>query len=194
MGNTPCKIGLLGGSFNPAHEGHVYISEKALEILGLDEVWWLVSPQNPLKSPEGMAPFAERFEGAERLVADFPAIKVSDVESRLGTQYTYDTLKTLTRGQPERAFVWLMGADNLAQISQWHNWKEIFELVPVAVFNRETSEADPMACEAAQHFASGKIDTQLHMLAQKKPPAWCFVNISPHSASSTAIRKNYKKL
>lgn len=193
MVDIPKKTGLLGGSFNPAHEGHVYISKKALEILELDEVWWLVSPQNPLKPVEDMAPFEVRMEGAKRLLADHPAIVVSDIEARFGTQYTFDTLKKLIQKQPQGHFVWLMGADNLAQVSKWHNWRGIFELVPVAVFNRGGQGVDLMASEAAQYFAFCKVEKELHTLIEKKPPAWCFVDIPAHPASSTKIRKKYKK-
>src|SRR5262245_19769275 len=131
------RIGLLGGSFNPAHEGHRDISLAALAYLDLDEVWWVVSPQNPLKSEKGMASFAERMAGAQAM-AHHPRIKVTDIEKWLGTRYTADTMRTLVTRFPSYRFVWLMGADNLAQIASWRDWTRIFHLVPIAVFDRPT--------------------------------------------------------
>ncbi|MBT4905881.1 MAG: nicotinate-nicotinamide nucleotide adenylyltransferase, partial [Rhodospirillaceae bacterium] len=127
------RIGLLGGSFNPAHDGHRHISQLALARLGLDEVWWLVSPQNPLKSEAGMAPFESRLESADRIACD-RRIRVSALEAELGTRYTADTLKALQNRYPAARFVWLMGADNLVQISRWRAWTQIFKTIPIAVF------------------------------------------------------------
>ena len=129
------RVGLLGGSFNPAHEGHLHISRLALDHLGLDELWWLVSPRNPMKPARGMASFDERLAGARTVAAD-PRIAVSGIERRLGTRYTADTLRALGARFPRIAFVWVMGADNLAQISRWKDWTAIFEAVPIAVFDR----------------------------------------------------------
>src|SRR5262249_36585895 len=117
----PRVIGLLGGSFNPAHAGHRHISEMALKRLGLDEVWWLVSPQNPRRRGGGMAPFAERRAGG-RAAPPHPRIHVTGLEADLGTTYTAETLRRLTRRFPRDRFIWLMGADNLAQIHQWKDW------------------------------------------------------------------------
>ena len=129
------RIGILGGSFNPAHDGHRHISLEALKRLRLDEVWWLVSPQNPLKPQEGMAPFEDRIEKAKS-VADHPRIRVTDIEKGFATTYTAETLARLCRRFPNQRFVWLMGADNLSQISRWNRWTRIFHTVPVAVFDR----------------------------------------------------------
>ena len=118
---TPQRIGLLGGSFNPAHDGHVHISQCALKRLQLDQVWWLVTPQNPLKPSEGMAPFQERLETARSFVSD-PRITVSDFEYRIGSRYTIDALDSLFRNYPGVRFVWLMGADNLLEAHRWHRW------------------------------------------------------------------------
>jgi nicotinate (nicotinamide) nucleotide adenylyltransferase len=131
------RIGLLGGSFNPAHDGHLHISEAALAQLQLDEVWWLVSPQNPLKASKGMASLPARLAEA-KTVARRPDIHVTDIEARLGTQYTIDTLSSLQRYCPRTRFVWLMGADNLEQMPKWRAWTAIFEAAPVAVFARST--------------------------------------------------------
>jgi nicotinate-nucleotide adenylyltransferase len=129
------RIGLLGGSFNPAHDGHLHISETALTRLRLDEVWWMVSPQNPLKSSTGMASLETRLRDA-RSTAQRRNIHVTDIEFRLGTQYTVDTIRALRLRCPTTRFVWLMGADNLEQMPKWRAWTKVFEMVPVAVFAR----------------------------------------------------------
>ena len=129
------RTGLLGGSFNPAHQGHRRISVQAARALGLDEVWWLVSPGNPLKPEEGMAPLPARFASARRAARGLP-IRVTAIERELGTRYTVDTLRGLRRRFPERRFVWLMGADNLAQFHRWRDWRKIAATVPIAVVER----------------------------------------------------------
>jgi nicotinate-nucleotide adenylyltransferase len=187
------KIGLLGGSFNPGHDGHVYISEKAIEILGLDEVWWLVSPQNPLKSSEDLASFEQRLKEAQKLTTSHPHILVSDLELRLNTHYTVDTLRALKQLHPDIAFVWLMGADNLLQIHQWREWQTIFHLVPVAVFDRNGCVSNWEKSEAAEQFLSFRKTNNFKQLATSSAPAWAFLPIEKHSASSTAIRKKRQK-
>ena len=127
--------GLLGGSFNPGHRGHLNVSLEALRKLGLDEVWWLVSPGNPLKDQKGMAPFEARFVSASRVARRGP-IKVTAIERELDTRYTIDTLRALVRRYPRRRFLWLMGADNLAQFHRWRDWRKIAALVPIAVAGR----------------------------------------------------------
>jgi len=129
-------IGLLGGSFNPAHEGHLHITLHALKKLHLDEVWWLVSPQNPLKSPSGMASFEQRMQSALMVVGGRPKIRVLDIEKRLHIRYTHEAIAALKKRFPGTRFVWMMGADNLAQFHRWQRWDEILELVPVIVFDR----------------------------------------------------------
>jgi nicotinate-nucleotide adenylyltransferase len=182
------RVGLLGGSFNPAHEGHRQISLTALNRLGLDEVWWLVSPQNPLKSADGMAPFAERLASA-RAVARDPRIRVTDIEARLGTRYTADTLEKLTRRFPGHAFVWLMGADNLLQIHKWRDWQRIFHLLPVAVLARPTYSLRALAAPAAQRFLRSRWPERLgRRLVQAEPPAWILIHGPLNPASATAIR------
>ncbi|MEE8333614.1 MAG: nicotinic acid mononucleotide adenylyltransferase, partial [Alphaproteobacteria bacterium] len=123
------RVGLLGGSFNPAHEGHLHVSRLAIARLGLDAVWWLVSPQNPLKGEDGMAPRATRMAGARRAARD-PRIFVSDIEARTGTRYTADILRLMINAFPRRRFVWLMGADNMVQLPLWRDWRAIPHLVP----------------------------------------------------------------
>ncbi len=129
------RVGLLGGSFNPAHDGHLHVSREALKRLRLDEIWWLVSPQNPLKPVAGMASLADRLVGARNVAGMGAHIRVTDLEARLGTRYTADTLAALRRRFPRTRFVWLMGADNLRQISRWDRWERIFALAPIAVFD-----------------------------------------------------------
>ncbi len=187
--SPPRRVGLLGGSFNPAHEGHRHISLEALKRLRLDEVWWLVSPQNPLKPAAEMASFARRFAGA-RAVAKSPRIKVLDLEARLGTRYTIDTVTAIRRLFPRTRFVWLMGADNLKQIRHWRRWREIFRRVPIAVLDRPTYSPAALNDLAAQSFTCFRVSPgAARRLADMKPPAWTFLTIKldPHSAS--AIRQ-----
>lgn len=129
------RIGLLGGSFNPAHEGHLYVSDVALKRLGLDYVWWLVTPQNPLKSTDGMESLHDRVRGA-RAVARHPRIVVMDIEHDFRTHYSFDTLRALQRRFPLVKFTWLMGSDNLAIFRRWHRWAEFAQLLPIAVIQR----------------------------------------------------------
>ena len=182
------RVGLLGGSFNPAHGGHLHISLEALKRLDLDEVWWLVSPQNPLKSANGMAPLAERLATA-RDVARHPRIKVTDIEARLGTTFTADTLAALRRLFPKTRFVWLMGADNLLQIPRWERWENIFRLVPIAVFARPSYSLRSLSGLAARRFARRRVPPQrARKLAETDPPAWVFLPIRLDARSATDIR------
>lgn len=181
-------VGLLGGSFNPAHEGHLHISREALKRLKLDQVWWMVSPQNPLKSTAGMAGFEQRI-GSARAMARDPRIRVTDVERRLGTTQTALTLERLSRAVPGVRFVWLMGADNLLQIHRWYRWHKIFMSVPLAVFARPTYDSKALAGLAATRFARAQVPERLATtLAYRAPPAWVFMAIRRHAASATAIR------
>ncbi len=184
------KVGLLGGSFNPAHAGHRHISLMALRRFGLDQVWWLVSPQNPLKPSAGMAPLAERLAGARRAAAH-PRIRVTDLESRLRTRYTADTLAALKRRHPGHRFLWLMGADNLIQIPDWKRWENIFRTVPVAVFNRPNYGNRALAGRAATRFRHYRVGQQAYRrLVERAPPAWVFLWDTRHPASATAIRSS----
>ncbi len=181
------RVGLLGGSFNPAHEGHLHVSLEALKRLRLDRVWWLVSPQNPLKPRAGMAPFADRFASAVAM-ARHPRIRVLDLERRFGTTYTIDLLRRLTRWHDHR-FVLLMGADNLAQLPRWRHWEEILARVPVAVVVRHPYARVALAGPAAQRLAGARLDAgRASELVERRPPAWVYLKVRPHPASSTAIR------
>ena len=182
------KIGLLGGSFNPAHEGHLEISQGALARLGLDEVWWLVSPQNPLKPSAGMAPLEARLAGARRL-AKHPRIRPTDIERVLGTHYTADTLRALRTRFSRTSFLWLMGGDNLVQLTYWKDWESIFKLVVVAVFDRPTYALRARGGKAARRFADHRLgESKAKALACSSPPAWVFLHQRLNPASATSIR------
>ena len=182
------RIGILGGSFNPAHDGHRHISLEALKRLRLDEVWWLVSPQNPLKPQEGMAPFEDRIEKAKS-VADHPRIRVTDIEKGFGTTYTAETLARLSRRFPTQRFVWLMGADNLSQISRWSRWTRIFHTVPVAVFDRPPYSLTALHGTVARRFSRSRVaERRARSLPRMAPPAWVFLHTVRHSATASAIR------
>lgn len=186
------KIGLLGGSFNPAHEGHLEISLAALDVLKLDQIWWLVSPGNPLKSANDMADFDERFASAQKMATD-PRIKVSDVEKTLGTVYTIDTLQQLKMSLQKDHFVWLMGADNLIQFHEWKDWKKIASTVPFAIFNRPSYSRKSLKSVAAKALENARIPLdQANTLYSLKPPAWIFYELSDNPLSSTEIRSNIK--
>ncbi|HVJ51131.1 MAG TPA: nicotinate-nucleotide adenylyltransferase [Aliidongia sp.] len=183
----------MGGSFNPAHRGHRHISLLALRRLALDEVWWLVSPQNPLKPVQGMAPFAERVTAAAE-IASHPRIRIADIEARLGTRYTADTLAALRQRFPATRFVWLMGADNLRQIQRWERWTRIFELAPIAVFARPAYSLGALGGLAAHRFGRSRIDPHMaRRLAAMPPPAWVFFATRLDPLSATAIRSQRRR-
>jgi nicotinate-nucleotide adenylyltransferase len=177
---------VLGGSFNPAHAGHLHISEAALRRLRLDQVWWLVSPQNPLKPANDMAGQSRRIEGAEAVARD-PRIRVTGMERLWGTRFTADSLKMLRRRFPASRFLWLMGADNLQQIPRWDRWTSIFRSVAVAVFDRSPYSRGALAGQAARRFSRWRIAGP-GRLATCNPPAWTYMHIKRHPASATAIR------
>jgi len=184
------RVGLLGGSFNPAHAGHLHISTLALESLALDQVWWLVSPQNPLKSTHGMAPLATRVAQAKSVAKADPRIIVSDAEARLGTRYTVDTLGALRAKHDDCAFVWIIGADNLRQMHRWRGWRTIFRMVPIAVFPRVPYSLRALGGRAARRFDAARIpENRAAKLAELKPPAWVFLRAPAHAESATRIRK-----
>ncbi|MCG6882739.1 MAG: nicotinate-nucleotide adenylyltransferase [Silicimonas sp.] len=191
QGFPPAKpgmcIGLLGGSFDPAHEGHVHITREALKRFGLDEVWWLVSPGNPMKT-RGPAPMSDRMARA-RAVMRHPRVCVTDLEARLGTRFTYETLTRIMELYPGVRFVWLMGADNLAEFHRWENWRGIMGAVPVAVMARPGERISARMSPAAQVFRHAKLKAREAMrIASSEPPAWVFVNVPMNDLSSTEIR------
>lgn len=180
---------MLGGSFNPAHKGHRGLSLFALEQLALDEVWWLVSPQNPLKPVDGMAPLSARLAGA-RSMAAHPQIHVTDIEARLGTRFTVDTLEQLAESYPAARFVWLMGADNLAQVDKWHRWRDLFDLAAVAVIDRPGHTEAALSSPASAALAEFRYTGPLDQLAQQPLPAWAFVTGFRDPTSATALRQS----
>ncbi|MFT6556673.1 nicotinate (nicotinamide) nucleotide adenylyltransferase [Sneathiella sp.] len=186
------KIGLLGGSFNPAHEGHLYISETALRTLDLDEVWWLVSPQNPLKSAEDMGRADDRIQSALK-IARGRRIKISTIEFDLRETYTANTIQALQERHPFHHFVWLMGADNLIQIPKWYHWREIFDLVPIAVFDRPGYTQKALSGKAATLYAKRRVfpagfNRPIINFATGPTPRWTFISHTKHKLSSTQIR------
>ncbi|WP_119167154.1 nicotinate-nucleotide adenylyltransferase [Algihabitans albus] len=182
------RIGLLGGSFNPAHVGHLHISQQALKRLQLDEVWWLVSPQNPLKSQAGMARLGDRLAQAKQL-ARHPRLRITALERLLPGTLTADTLRALVHWFPGTRFAWLMGADNLGQIDRWAAWQEIFHTVGVAVLDRPAYSFTPVAGKAARRFVRARIpERSAGRLVLASPPAWTFLHIPKSALSATALR------
>ena len=181
------KVGLLGGSFDPAHLGHVAITQHALRRFGLDEIWWLFSPGNPLKS-NGPAPMSDRIQVANALI-QHPRVLMSDVEARIGTRYTAQTLRHLVSAHRDIQFVWLMGADNLIQFDQWKDWHWIIENVPLGILARPKSRLAPLSAKAAKIYASSRIPQRAsHRLADGPTPRWCYVNMPLNHLSSTQLR------
>lgn len=182
-------VGLLGGSFNPAHGGHRRISQFARDALGLGEVWWLVSPGNPLKPKAEMAPLAARVASARSQARRAP-IRVSAIERELGTRYTIDTLHKLVRRWPKRRFVWLMGSDNLAQFIRWKNWRGIARLMPIAVIARPGYDGAALASPAMAWLRRfRKPAASLTNRAGWSSPALVYLRFDPDSRSATAIRR-----
>jgi len=183
------RVGLLGGSFNPAHDGHRHISEAALRALRLHQVWWLVSPQNPLKSRRDMAPLDRRLDHAAA-VADHPRIRPLAIERTLGSRYTVDTLRLMRRRYPHYRFVWLMGADNLVEFPAWRGWTRIFNTVPIAVFDRPSYSHKALVGQAARRFKACRLkEREAPLLADQSPPAWVFLHVRRHQASATQLRR-----
>jgi nicotinate-nucleotide adenylyltransferase len=183
------RIGLLGGSFNPAHEGHRFASLAALRRLKLDRLWWLVSPQNPLKGRADMAPLAQRLAGAA-LRARHPRIEVTDIERDLGTRFTVDTVARLRRRYPRARFVWLAGADILLEMHRWRRWRRLLSLVRIAVFDRPGYSYRAKVCAAAQAMRFGRRRESAAASLWRQPvPAWVFLHGRRHSASATALRR-----
>jgi nicotinate-nucleotide adenylyltransferase len=181
--------GLLGGSFNPAHGGHRDISLFAIEALGLDELWWLVSPGNPLKPKKDMAPLPARLASAQNR-ARRSRIRATTIEREMGTRYTVDTLKKLVRRYPKRRFIWIMGSDNVTQFTQWRRWREIARLMPIAVIARPGYDSDAIAGPAMAWLRRFVRRTdQRHHWTMWSTPALVFLRFRPDPRSATAIRQ-----
>ncbi len=182
------RIGLLGGSFNPPHEGHALITRLALRRLQLDRVWWLVTPGNPLKSLTGLAALKARVEAARRLDVG-PRIVISDIEAQIGSSFTYDTLLWLKERAPRVHFVWIMGADNLRQLHLWRHWRLIADLVPIAVIDRPGSTLRAISSRAGAALAPWRVpESDASRFAVMRPPALLFLHGPRSRLSSTALR------
>lgn len=181
--------GLLGGSFNPAHGGHRRITLFAAAALGLDETWWLVSPGNPLKPQQGMAPLPTRFKSA-RQQARRARIIPTAIEQQLGTRYTAETLGKLVRRYPKRRFIWLMGSDNLAQLHRWKDWRRIARTMPIAVIARPGYDGDAMTSPAMAWFRRYRVPAaSFRKMGQWSAPALVLLRFDPDHRSATALRR-----
>ena len=183
------RIGLLGGSFNPAHEGHRQLSLGAIDALGLDELWWLVSPGNPLKEGSSdMAPYEARLASAEEAASGTP-IRASDFERRVGTRYTIDTLTALVKDFPEDRFIWLMGADTVADFHRWKDWRGIAQLLPIAVLPRPGYDVPARAARAMGWLSRFvRPESQAKHWTEWSPPALLFLSLPTNATSATALR------
>ena len=180
-------VGLLGGSFDPAHAGHAHLTRVALQRFGLDRVVWLVSPGNPLKS-RGPAPLSERMHKARSVVND-PRVVISDFEAQIGTRFTAATLAALKSHYPGVRFVWLMGADNLQQFHRWERWQDILHSVPIGVLARPGWRQLALHSRTARQYRQHRIPAcAARLLARQPAPAWCFLNMPMMPDSSSAIR------
>ncbi|WP_180884734.1 nicotinate-nucleotide adenylyltransferase [Ruegeria sp. THAF57] len=180
-------VGLFGGSFDPPHQGHVHVTLEAMKAFGLDQVWWLVTPGNPLKD-QGPAPLERRLAAAGE-VMQHPRVAVTGIEALTGTRATSDTLMELQKLYPGVRFVWLMGADNLAQFHRWKDWRLIIDNVPVGVVARPGDRISARMSPAARIYSKYRIDGQArHLLGRAEAPAWCFVNVPMVDVSSTDLR------
>jgi nicotinate-nucleotide adenylyltransferase len=182
------RIGLFGGTFDPPHAAHRGACLLAMNRIGLDRVWWLVTPGNPLKDTRGLAPLAARVVAARALAHD-PRIDVTDIEAQLGTRYTYETVHYLVRRCPRVRFVWIMGADNLRSFHRWQRWREIAAMVPIAVVDRLGPSLYASAGIAGQALAYARLpEGAARTLPERKPPAWVYLHGLKSPLSSTALR------
>jgi nicotinate-nucleotide adenylyltransferase len=189
------RIGLFGGSFNPAHKGHVMVATYALKVLDLDWIWWIVSPQNPLKDPGETGEYDKRLAYTKE-IAHHPRFVVTDIERQLGAKYTAETLRHLRPAMARADFVWIMGADSLANLHRWRNWIEIAEALPLAVLARPGYSIRALGSYAALRYEQQQLDSEFaQSLAGRSAPSWVFVSMPLRRESSTAIRaqqKNHK--
>lgn len=182
------KVGLLGGSFDPPHMGHVHISKVARKKFGLDRVIWLVSPGNPLKT-RPPAPIARRLQASRDILGPSPYFGASDIELLLDTRFTAETLNAISHAFPDVSFTWLMGADNLIQFHRWDRWRQIADTVPIGIIARPDQRVAARHSIAAKILAPHRIaERDSHMLGRMPAPAWCFVNCPMINLSSTQLR------
>jgi nicotinate-nucleotide adenylyltransferase len=183
------RIGLMGGSFNPPHQGHLQSAKAALARLRLDRLWWLVSPGNPLKEKQQLATLDARVAACHTLTNDHPRIIVTAFEADLTSPYTADTVDHLTRRRPGTHFVWVMGADSLATFHRWKRWQDIFASVPIAVVDRPGWRLKAIASPAAQRFRAALVpDRQAGQIAVRDAPAWAYLTVPQNPLSSTELR------
>lgn len=183
------RIGLYGGSFNPAHGGHRHVSLLALKRLGLDRIWWIVTPGNPLKDPDELATTAQRVAEAGKVAAD-PRIDVTSFEEEIGARYTVDTLAYLKRRCPGVRFVWIMGADNLASFHRWRGWRRIARMMPIAVVDRPGWTLKALGSRGGVFLSRSRIaESEALGLAGRRPPAWVFLHGPRSHLSSTMLRR-----
>ncbi len=181
-------IGLFGGSFNPPHAGHRQASLYALRRLGLDQLWWMVTPGNPLKKNGGLAPLLARMQAAAE-IASHPRIVISGAEAGFRTRYTADLIQILKQRQPATRFVWIMGSDSLTEFHRWEDWRRLAASVPIAIVNRPRSLAAPLSARAPQALGRYRVDADdARTLPDREPPAWLFLTGPRTAASSTALR------
>ena len=185
------KIGLVGGSFNPAHSGHIHVALTARRKLGLDQIWWLVSPQNPLKSSHGMAPHEKRLADARKIATPYPFLRVIEPESELPTNYTYNTLKYLIKTMPLSRLVWVMGADNLDQFAHWHRYRDMTRLLPIAVVDRPSYSFHAIATGRQLLGRRTTVTKMRYAIVTRSVnlPSWCFIAGRLSAASASEIRQ-----
>ncbi len=187
------RIGLFGGSFNPAHSGHCLVTRQVMKRLGLDAVWWLISPGNPLKDNSNLPALAQRIAAARAMIRG-PNVHVTGFEAAYGFRYSFDTLSHLRTRLGDRRLVWIMGADNLAGFHRWERWREIAALMPIAVYIRPGNTRSAMYSPAATALARYRLDeTDALMLPDLPAPAWVYLNGIMSGLSSTAIRNDGTK-
>ena len=184
------KIGLFGGSFNPPHEGHLNLCDLALKRLKLDQIWWMVTPGNPLKDTSELPALQHRIRLCHEIVAD-PRIKITAFEAHYKVRYTADTVALVKKFRPRLNFVWLMGADNLEGFHKWQNWREIADALPIAVIDRPGSTLAYRSARAALNLSRFRVDEEdARLIAGMPPPAWTFIHGPRNSLSSTALRES----
>ena len=194
MVESGMRVGLFGGSFNPAHEGHVHVAEQALIRLKLHQVWWLVTPGNPLKDHSILAPLAERLVACEAITPD-PRMKITACEAAMNTRFTADTLNQISTCNRDVNFVWVMGADNLGQFHRWQRWRDIADMMPIAVVDRPGATMALHSAPTVQILRRNRVDEDdAARLATMRPPAWLFLHGPRNSLSSTALRAVRRKI
>ncbi|MEM7070508.1 MAG: nicotinate (nicotinamide) nucleotide adenylyltransferase [Pseudomonadota bacterium] len=185
------SVGLLGGSFNPAHDGHLTLSYQCRNHFKLDQIWWLVSPQNPLKKQSGSADYAVKFQHAKRLTARYPWLKIVDFEAVYGFSYSIDTITKLLAIYRKYRFIWLMGADNLKEFHQWHQWQKIVMQITLGVYTRPYYDYGAISSPAASYMQKWRMpEKYARTLQYKKAPSWCFIHARCNAISSSQIRQS----